>query len=124
MIAAFLLVAALAQDSVIVDARYRGSDGGAVRGTPTYRTIGAALQAAPERNGKPFRIHIRDGRYYEKLSVDKPYIYFVGQSRTGTILTYDAAAGHRPVVVSRATRRPTRSTPQAPESAQTAGRRD
>ncbi|MBV9773801.1 MAG: pectate lyase [Gemmatimonadetes bacterium] len=79
--------------SAVVDARYTGEEGAPVAGVRTYRTIGAALAAAPADGTAPYVISIRDGRYREKLSVEKPNVHFVGQSRDGTVLTYDAAAG-------------------------------
>ena len=80
--------------SAVVDAAYTGRDGAARRGVKTYRTIGAALAAAPAGSA-PYVISIRDGRYREKISVDRPGVRFIGQSRDRTILTYDAAAGQR-----------------------------
>ena len=35
---------------------------------------------------------MKNGRYHEKLTVDRPYVSIVGESRDGTILSYDAAA--------------------------------
>lgn len=80
--------------AAVVDARYEGAEGARVEGVPTYRTLGGALDAAPAESPEPHVIYIRDGRYYEKLSVEKPNIHLVGESRDGTVLTYDAAAGH------------------------------
>lgn len=80
--------------AAIVDASYAGADGARVAGTPTYRTIGAALARAPEAGTAPYRVLVRKGRYYEKLSVDRPNVALIGESRQGTVLTYDAAAGH------------------------------
>ncbi|MET0396418.1 MAG: pectate lyase [Longimicrobiaceae bacterium] len=83
--------------SAVVDAAHRGPDGAPVRGTRTFRGIGAALAAAPAPvpGGAPYVVHVRDGRYREKLSVDRPDVHLVGASREGTVLTYDAAAGMR-----------------------------
>src|SRR5688500_1056085 len=64
-------------------------------GVPTYRTIGAALEAAPRTGSRPFEVLIRKGRYREKLSVDRPNVRFIGEHRDSTVLTYGAAAGHR-----------------------------
>ncbi|HYR08056.1 MAG TPA: pectinesterase family protein, partial [Longimicrobium sp.] len=83
-----------ARANVVVDARHGGADGQRVAGVPTYRSIGAALAAAPADGARAFVISIRDGRYREKLSIQKPNIHLVGESRDGTVLTYDAAAGH------------------------------
>src|SRR5215212_9911043 len=79
----------------VVDARYAGPDGGQVDGTPTYRTIGAALAAAPAEGGEgraQYVVYVRNGRYREKLSVGRPNVTLRGESRDGTVLTYDAAA--------------------------------
>ena len=78
-----------------VDAAYRGADGAVVDGMPLYRTIGAALAAAPAGANAPVIVVIRDGRYHEKLSVDKPFVSLLGQSRDGTVITYDAASDTR-----------------------------
>lgn len=80
--------------NVVVDARHGGADGASVDGIPTYRTIGAAIEAAPADGREAFVIAVRDGRYREKLSIQKPSIHLVGESRDGTVLTYDVAAGH------------------------------
>jgi pectinesterase len=81
--------------SAAVDPRHAGADGERVAGTPTYRTIGAALAAAPVDGREPFVIHVAAGRYREKLSVTAPNVHLVGAGRMETVLTYDAAAGHR-----------------------------
>jgi pectinesterase len=80
--------------SAVVDARHGGAEGAPVAGVPTYRTLGAALAAAPAEGREAFVIHLRDGRYREKLSVTTPNVHLVGQSRDGTVLTFDVAAGH------------------------------
>jgi len=78
-----------------VDAHYAGVDGAVVGGVPTYHTLGAALDAAPAFARTPWRIHLRDGRYHEKLTIYKPFITLVGTSRDSTIITYDAASDTR-----------------------------
>jgi pectinesterase len=83
-----------AQHDAVVNAGHRGADGAVTAGVPTYRTISAALKAAPASATTRHTILIRNGRYREKLTVDKPNIGFVGESRTGTVLTYDDAAGY------------------------------
>jgi pectinesterase len=95
MMFAALLLAALAAPpyQAVVDAKYTGTEGARVDGVPTYHTIGGAVAAVPGENRTPFVIYIRDGRYYEKLTVQKPNVTFLGQSRAGTILTHDDAAG-------------------------------
>lgn len=81
--------------SALVDGHYTGPEGAIVGGLPAYRTIGAALAAAPATATRQHRIFIRHGRYSEKLSVDKPNIHLIGESRDGAVLTYDAASSTR-----------------------------
>jgi polygalacturonase len=80
--------------SAIVDASFTGKDGDIVKGTPTYRTIGGGLEAIPQNGVGRTTIFVKNGRYREKLTVERPYITLRGESRDGTVLTYDAAAGH------------------------------
>jgi pectinesterase len=60
---------------------------------PTYRTVGAAITGLPANGGARVVIFVRNGRYREKLTVDRPRVTLVGESRDGTVITYDAAAG-------------------------------
>jgi pectinesterase len=78
--------------SAVVDASFRGTDGDSTSGTPTFRTLGAALTALPPNGVGRATIFLKNGRYHEKLTIDRPYVTLVGQSRDGTVLTYDAAA--------------------------------
>ena len=86
--------------AAVVDARFAGIDGDTVAGVPTYRTIGGAIAGL----GDPGRagifhgagralIHVRNGRYREKLTIERPRVTLRGESRDSTILTFDAAAG-------------------------------
>ena len=61
-------------------------------GTSGFRTLRAALDAAPTNGQRPYRIHIKRGRYYEKLTVTKPNIHLFGEDREGAVITYDAAS--------------------------------
>ncbi|OXM86954.1 pectinesterase family protein [Paenibacillus rigui] len=60
-------------------------------GTGDFKTVQAAVDSVPAGNTARQVIYIRNGVYYEKISVpgNKPYLSFVGESRDGTILTYD-----------------------------------
>lgn len=78
--------------SAIVDARYSGNDGDSVGGIPQYRSLGAALTGLTANGGPRTIIFLRNGRYREKLTIDRPRITLVGESRDGTVITYDAAA--------------------------------
>ena len=78
--------------AAIVDAGFSGPDGAPVDGVPTYRSLGAALTGLPVNGGARTIVFIRNGRYHEKLTVDRPRVTLLGESRDGTILSYDAAA--------------------------------
>lgn len=81
---------------VVVDARYTGPEGGAAGGSRTFRRVAAAIAEAPPDALRPYVVSIRNGAYYEKLTLSRPDLKLVGESREGTILTFDAAAGaHR-----------------------------
>lgn len=58
-------------------------------GSGDYTTVQAAVNSIPSNNTERKVIYIRDGYYYEKLLVDRPYISFIGESKDGTILAYD-----------------------------------
>ncbi len=76
----------------IVDARHAGASGAKVKGVATYRTLNAAVEAAPNFPQAPWTIRIRAGRYREKVSIDKPNIRLVGAHRDSTIITWNDAA--------------------------------
>jgi pectinesterase len=79
--------------AAVVDARFAGREGDSVAGAPVFRSLGATLASLPANGGVRTVIFIRNGRYREKLTIDRPRITLVGESRTGTVLTFDAAAG-------------------------------
>lgn len=60
-----------------------------------YHTVSEALARAPANADRPHIIYIRDGRYREKLTVTKPHINLLGESRDGVVLSYDAYAGQK-----------------------------
>jgi pectinesterase len=80
-------------NAAVVDARHRGREGDSVSGAPVFRSLGAALASLPANGGARAVIFLRDGRYREKLTIDRPRITLRGESRNGTVLTFDAAAG-------------------------------
>ncbi|MEC5385864.1 pectinesterase family protein [Uliginosibacterium sp. H3] len=82
-----------AAKSALVDAGYSGKAGAIVDGVAQFKTVQQALDAAPDNSPTPWRIAIRNGRYYEKLEITKPNIRFIGESRDKTILTFDAYSG-------------------------------
>ncbi len=86
------VIAPVGQYAAIVDGKFIGQDGALVAGTATFHTLGAALTAAPDSSATTYVIYIRNGRYREKLTVDKPNITLIGESRDGVTLTFDATA--------------------------------
>jgi pectinesterase len=78
--------------SAVVDWRHEGQNGDSVAGIPHYRSLGAALSGLTANGGVRTIIFIKKGRYREKLTVDRPRITLLGESRDSTVITYDAAA--------------------------------
>lgn len=77
----------------VVDPRHAGADGARVGGVATYRTINAALAAAPSASERPWVVRLRAGRYREKVSVDKANVWLLGAGRDSTVITWADAAG-------------------------------
>jgi pectinesterase len=63
----------------------------AADGSAQFTTVQAAVDAAPAGCHVPYTIHIAPGKYKEVItvSVDKPFLRFVGDDADKTILTYD-----------------------------------
>jgi pectinesterase len=63
-------------------------------GSGNYTTVQAAVNAAPTNSSTRTEIYIKNGTYYEVITVpsNKTNLTFIGQSVTGTVLTYDNAA--------------------------------
>jgi polygalacturonase len=83
---------ATARPTSVVDSRFTGADGDSIGGVPAFRTIGAALSALPVNGVGRAVVIVRNGRYQEKLTIDRPYVTLRGESRGGTVLSYYAAA--------------------------------
>ncbi|BBM73776.1 pectinesterase family protein [Rhodothermus marinus] len=79
--------------AAVVDPAYVGPEGARVDGVRRYRTIGRALADVPADNDAPYVIFVRRGRYHEKLSIDRPFVYLIGEDRETTVLSYDDVAG-------------------------------
>ncbi|MBN8431155.1 pectin esterase [Microbulbifer salipaludis] len=58
-----------------------------------YSSIAQALAAAPALANTPFTIYLPEGRYLEKIRIDKPNIHLIGAGRDKTILSYGDFAG-------------------------------
>ena len=78
--------------AAIVDSHFAGIDGDVSSGAPMFRSIGSALTALPANGAARAVVFIRNGRYHEKLTIDRPRITLLGESRDGAVLTYDASA--------------------------------
>ncbi len=78
--------------SALVDLTFRGKAGEKVNGVPTYRTINAAIEGAPNFAQTPWIIRVKAGRYAEKVLIEKPNIRLVGAHRDSTIITWGDAA--------------------------------
>jgi pectinesterase len=63
-------------------------------GSGNYTTVQAAVNAAPANSSARTEIFIKNGTYYEVITVptNKKNLTFIGQSMTGTVLTYNNAA--------------------------------
>lgn len=62
----------------------------AADGSGSVKTVQAAIDRVPERNGKRFVIYIKPGVYKEQLRIpaNKPYIAFIGDSAEKTVLSF------------------------------------
>jgi pectinesterase len=56
-------------------------------------SLGEAIDRAPREATKPYRILLREGVWREKLTIDKPFIHLIGESRERSIITFDASSG-------------------------------
>jgi len=86
-------VVAFAAYDATVDGAYTGTDGATVDGSKNYKTITAALADVSSSNASAYTIYIKNGNYYEHITMSKPYVSFIGQSRDSTVLYYDLAQG-------------------------------
>ena len=50
------------------------------------QSIQAAIERAPEKPSKPYKILIKKGRYQEKVIIDRPNIVLVGEQRDSTMI--------------------------------------
>jgi pectinesterase len=63
----------------------------AVVGPGGFASVGEALTAAPA-NSNGWRIRIGEGRWREKLVIDKPNIALIGASRSASVIVHDDAS--------------------------------
>ena len=64
-----------------------------VSGAQIYRTLAAAIAAAPVDGAAPFRILLRRGMFNEQVVIDRPFVHLVGEDRAGTVVSHLAASG-------------------------------
>ncbi len=77
----------------IVDAAYAGASGApSPAGIPMFRSVGDALTQLSVNGGTRTVVFIKNGRYREKLTIDRPRVTLRGESRDGVVLTFDATA--------------------------------
>lgn len=55
-------------------------------------TIQAAIEKAPANSATPYIIYVRNGKYHEKVIIDKPNIVLVGENRDSVIIEYAETA--------------------------------
>lgn len=63
-------------------------------GSGNFRTVQAAINAAPDNGTTLYTIFIKKGHYREKITVPstKPFLQLVGESVANTVLTYNDRA--------------------------------
>lgn len=52
-------------------------------------SLAAVLGSLPDRPTAPIHIRLAPGTYHEKLTIDKPYLNFIGESAESTVIAYD-----------------------------------
>ena len=64
-------------------------------GTGAYRTVQAAINAAPTGRTAVYTIFIKNGKYREKVNVpsNKPFLQFIGENVASTIISWDDYSG-------------------------------
>lgn len=64
-------------------------------GSGNYRTVQAAIDAAPEGRTEPWRIYIKKGIYKEHVDIpqSKPFLSLIGEGRHQTQISYDRLCG-------------------------------
>ncbi len=70
----------------------------AADGSGNYKTIQEAVDAAPEKQTKPWLIFVKNGSYEEQVVIpkEKPYIHLIGQDKNKTIIHLSLNVGGKP----------------------------
>ena len=61
-------------------------------GSGDYKTIQEALAGAPLDDSR-YTVYIKNGTYHEKLEIERPNLYLIGESQQNTIITATTASG-------------------------------
>ncbi len=83
----------VAQAAPRYDAVLAKPGGGRKFSAPTYPTLSAAVAAAPADGTRPFRIFVTEGVWDEQVSIDRPFVHLIGESRKGSVISHLAASG-------------------------------
>lgn len=67
-------------------------------GARGFRTLAAALDAAPGDGARPFRILVPAGTWREQVAITKPNVHLIGEGRAASVIVFDeyAAGRNRP----------------------------
>jgi pectinesterase len=76
-----------------VDNNFMGTNGTSVNGTKLYSTIAAAISDVSSSNASAYTVYIKNGKYVEHITLDKPFVTFIGQNMDSTVLSYGLAQG-------------------------------
>ena len=63
----------------------------AIVGPDGFPGVNEAIADLPADNAVPYRVLVRDGVWFQKVMIDKPNVHLIGESRTGSILDFNAA---------------------------------
>lgn len=63
----------------------------AVVGPDGFPGVNEAIADLPSDNAVPYRVLIREGVWFQKVMIDKPNVHLIGESRTGSVLDFNAA---------------------------------
>ncbi len=79
-------IVCLSNIDMVVDSASTVNDGELADGIPTYKTVQAAVDAAPADGENNTLIFVKAGDYEERLVVDKPNISLLGENRETTLV--------------------------------------
>lgn len=79
----------------VVDKSFSGENGELVDGVPHFNSVQKAIDYLRERRNNDERLYVfvKNGDYYEKITIDVPNLSLIGEDVYKTRLYYDLAAG-------------------------------